>query len=97
MMADSAIVKNSLVNAVSTSHLEHSGLVAPDRKERALQFLTIFHNIFTTNYDLLVVTRFRRHKSTSSLKLFERKRAHLVKMTVPAHSIVKTLNVIKHV
>lgn len=53
MMADSAIVKNALVNAVATSHLEHSGLVASDRKERALQFLTIFHNIFTTNYDLL--------------------------------------------
>lgn len=42
-------------------------------------------------------TRFRRHKSTSSLKLLERKRAHLVKMTVPADSIVKTFNVIKHV
>jgi hypothetical protein len=27
-------------------------------------------------------TRFCRHKSTSGLKLFERKRAHLVKMTV---------------
>ena len=45
----------------------------------------------------LDVTRFRRHKSTSSLKLLERKRAHLVKMTVPADSIVKTFNVIKHV
>lgn len=42
-------------------------------------------------------TRFRRHKSTSGLKLLERKRTHLVKMTVPADSIVKTLNVVKHV
>ncbi len=43
------------------------------------------------------VTRFHRHKSTSGLKLLERKRAHLVKMTVPADSIVKTFNVVKHV
>ena len=43
------------------------------------------------------VTRFRRRRSTSGLKLLERKRAHLVKMTVPANSIVKTFNVIKHV
>jgi hypothetical protein len=43
------------------------------------------------------VTRFRRLKSTSSLKLLERKRAHLIKITVPAHSIVKTLYVNKHV
>ena len=43
------------------------------------------------------VTRFCRHKSTSSLKLLERKRAHLVKMTVPTDSIVETFNVIKHV
>lgn len=43
------------------------------------------------------VTRFCRHKSTSSSKLLERKRAHLVKMTVPTDSIVKTFNVIKNV
>ena len=41
-------------------------------------------------------TRFSRHKSTSSLELLERKRAHLVKMTVPADPIIKTFNVIKH-
>lgn len=34
-----------------------------------------------------------RQKSASSPKLPERKRAHLVKMTVPANSIIKTLNV----
>lgn len=38
----------------------------------------------------LVVTRFRRHISTSSLNFIERKRVHLGKMTVPADSIVKT-------
>lgn len=53
MMADSEIVKNALVSAVANNHLEHSGLVTADRKERALQFLNIFHNVFTTNYDLL--------------------------------------------
>lgn len=52
-MADSEIVKNALVSAVANNHLEHSGLVTADRKERALQFLNIFHNVFTTNYDLL--------------------------------------------
>ena len=33
------------------------------------------------------VTRFRRHKSTSSLKLLERKGAHLVKMSYPRTEI----------
>ena len=53
MMRDSEIVKGALVTAVATSHLEHSGLVEPPRKARALAFLSIFHNVFTTNYDLL--------------------------------------------
>ena len=43
------------------------------------------------------VTRFCRHISTSSSKLLKCHRAQLVKMTVPADSIVKPLNVIKHV
>ena len=46
---------------------------------------------------VLDFTRFCRHISTSSSKLLERERAHLVKMTVPADSIVKTFNVIKHI
>ena len=45
----------------------------------------------------LDVTRFCRHISTSSSKLLKCHRAQLVKMTVPANSIVKPLNVIKHV
>ena len=57
-------------------------------------YLTRRHPVFSSTVD---VTRYRRHISTSSLKLLERKRAHLVKMTVPADSIVETLNVIKHV
>ena len=43
------------------------------------------------------LTRFHRHMSASSTKLLECQRAQKVKMTVPADSIVETLNVIKHV
>ena len=45
----------------------------------------------------LDVTRVRRHISASSLKLLERHRAQLVKMTVPADSIVETFDVIKYI
>ena len=41
--------------------------------------------------------RFCRQISTSSLKLLECQRAQLVQVTVPADSIVETLNVIKHI
>ena len=47
--------------------------------------------------DLLDFPRFRRHISTSSLKLLECQRAQLVEVTVPADSIVKPLDVIKHI
>jgi hypothetical protein len=49
------------------------------------------------NPDYLDFTRFCRQTSTSNLKLFKCQRAQLVKMTVPAHSIIKTLNIIKRV
>ena len=45
----------------------------------------------------LDLTRFRRHISASSTKLLECQRAQKVKMTVPADSIVETLDVIEHV
>jgi hypothetical protein len=45
----------------------------------------------------LDITRFRRHKLTSSLKLLKRKRTRLVEMTLSTDSIVKTFNVVKHV
>lgn len=51
---DIAVVKNTLVQAVTASHLEHSGLVSDAKKEAAREFLKPFHNIFTTNYDLLL-------------------------------------------
>jgi acyl-CoA synthetase (AMP-forming)/AMP-acid ligase II len=41
--------------------------------------------------------RFRRHISTSRSKLLECQRAQLIYVTVPADSIVETLNVIKYV
>lgn len=51
---DITVVKNTLVQAVTASHLEHSGLVSNQKKEAAREFLKPFHNIFTTNYDLLL-------------------------------------------
>ena len=43
------------------------------------------------------LTRFHRHISASSTKLLECQRAQKVKMTVPADSIVETLDVVEHV
>jgi type I restriction enzyme R subunit len=54
----------------------------------------LLDDAFLAQVDL---TRFHRHISASSTKLLECQRAQKVKMTVPADSIVETLNVIKHV
>lgn len=54
MLGDLEIVKKTLVEAVASSHLEHTGLVAEDKKAAARRFLAPYHNIFTTNYDLLL-------------------------------------------
>jgi hypothetical protein len=56
MLRDVDVVKRALVGAVARSHLQHPGdpgEVAEERKDRALQFLSSYHNVFTTNYDLL--------------------------------------------
>ena len=45
----------------------------------------------------LDLTRFYRHISASSAKLLEHRWAQKVKMTVPADSIVETLDVIEHI
>jgi hypothetical protein len=50
--------------------------------------------VATTELDF---TRFCRQTSTSNLKLFKCQRTQQVKMTVPSDSIIKTLDVIKHV
>ena len=46
---------------------------------------------------VLDFTRFRRHKSTSSLKLLEVHRTQLVDVAVSAGAIVKTLDVVEHI
>jgi hypothetical protein len=51
---DLEIVKSALVSAVAKSHLDHSGLVSDVKKASALKFLSHFHSIFTTNYDLVL-------------------------------------------
>lgn len=53
MLDDVAIVKQTLVEAVAGAHLAHTGLVPEEKKAAAQDFLRSFHNIFTTNYDLL--------------------------------------------
>lgn len=54
MLQDVEIVKRTLVEAVASSHLENTGAVEDEKKDAALAFLAPYHNIFTTNYDLLI-------------------------------------------
>jgi hypothetical protein len=54
ILDDLRVIKHSLVDAIARSHLEHTGRVAEARKAAARQFFADYHNIFTTNYDLLV-------------------------------------------
>jgi len=53
MLSDLEIIKRSLLDAVARSHLAHTGEVSDERKACAAAFLSPYHNIFTTNYDLL--------------------------------------------
>lgn len=53
LLDDVEIIKTTLVKAVANSHLTHTGEVEEERKQIALEFLSPYHNIFTTNYDLL--------------------------------------------
>lgn len=54
IQSDIEIIKETLVQAVSESHLDHSGLVNDEKKAFALEFLSPYKNVFTTNYDLLL-------------------------------------------
>lgn len=54
MLKDVKIVKRTLIEAVAQSHLDHTGEVPDERKDAALHFFSTYHNIFTTNYDLLL-------------------------------------------
>lgn len=54
IVADIDVIKKALVDAVAASHLAHTGLVSASKKNAALRFLSPYHNVFTTNYDLLL-------------------------------------------
>lgn len=54
MLEDVERLKTAVVQAVSDSHLAHTGEVPDERKEAALEFLQTYHNVFTVNYDLLL-------------------------------------------
>ncbi len=54
MMTDSEAVKAALVSAISHSHIEHSGILSDQVKQKALTFLQPYFNVFTTNYDLIL-------------------------------------------
>jgi len=51
---DLGTVKTSLVKAIAETHLEHTGEVADEKKATCVEFLKGYHNVFTTNYDLLL-------------------------------------------
>lgn len=53
MRDDVEIIKHTLIDAVAKSHLAHTGLLSDEKKASALRFMEPYHNIFTTNYDLL--------------------------------------------
>lgn len=53
MLTDVEVIKKTLVEAVAKSHLPNAGSVSDEKKQRALEFLREYYNVFTTNYDLL--------------------------------------------
>jgi hypothetical protein len=53
ILRDVEVVKRTLVKAVATSHLPHTGCVSESKKLAARTFLEPYYNVFTTNYDLL--------------------------------------------
>jgi hypothetical protein len=54
MKDDLTAIKNALVEAISETHLEHSGFVPEEKKSCCIDFLSEYFNVFTTNYDLLL-------------------------------------------
>lgn len=54
MSNDLESVKNALVAAIAKTHPKHTNKIEEDRKARCVRFLAPYHNIFTTNYDLLL-------------------------------------------
>lgn len=53
MLADVEVIKRTLIAAVASNHLAHSGCVSDLQKQYASAFLAPFQAVFTTNYDLL--------------------------------------------
>ena len=53
MLADLDIAKRALVEAIAESHLGNSGSVSDGKKRFAREFFSPYHNVLTTNYDLL--------------------------------------------
>lgn len=53
MHDDLEVVKAALVDAIAASHLENVGEVSEKKLAAACAFFDEYHNVFTTNYDLL--------------------------------------------
>lgn len=51
---DLSAIKTALVKAIAESHLAHPGRIDNKKKDHCVSFLEPYHNIFTTNYDLLL-------------------------------------------
>jgi len=54
MLSDLEAVKKSLVDAIAKTHPDHTHDICEKRKDTCVQFLEPYHNIFCTNYDLLL-------------------------------------------
>ena len=54
MAKDLESIKAALVSAIANTHLPFPKSVAEARKDRCVQFLAPYKNVFTTNYDLLL-------------------------------------------
>lgn len=46
-------LKKVLIESIAKSHPEHTGRVPEEKKQKAANFFSLYHNIFSLNYDLL--------------------------------------------
>lgn len=54
IISDYNKIKKSLSEAIVKVHPEHTGKIEEDQKKSCFNFLNLFENIFTVNYDLLL-------------------------------------------
>jgi hypothetical protein len=54
MRADLDAVKSALINSLAKTHPDHTHKVDVLKKQACIKFLMPYHNVFTTNYDLLL-------------------------------------------